>query len=239
MKKHFNISISNPCAEKFENFTPTNNGGFCQSCQKNVIDFTNMSDTEIVRYFKSNSTKTCGRFSSKQLRTYENPSKQFRFPDIGFLKTGFLGLSLMLLSKPLTANENNKLKSKIELIQSNNLEIKSTVDCSEQEFIVYGIVKDNSGEGIPAVNVLIKGTSRGTVTDIEGKFELSGVKEGDVLVFSTVGYLSSERKIDNPSNSSSIEIEIKEMEYDITGEVDVNMVYESKASFWDRVKNLF
>jgi TonB-dependent starch-binding outer membrane protein SusC len=59
---------------------------------------------------------------------------------------------------------------------------------------VSGTVKDQSGAGIPGINVLEKGTTNGTVTDGNGKFSLS-VKSGAVLMFSAVGYKAQEVEV--------------------------------------------
>ncbi len=62
---------------------------------------------------------------------------------------------------------------------------------------VSGTVKDNKGEPMIGVSVLIKGTDTGTVTDFDGKYELD-VSSG-TLVFSFVGYTSQEIVIDGKS----------------------------------------
>ena len=56
---------------------------------------------------------------------------------------------------------------------------------------VTGRVVDEKGAGLPGVNVVIKGGSNGTQTDVDGKFSLS-VPEGTTLVFSFVGYTPQE-----------------------------------------------
>ncbi len=53
MKKAFNLSIKDPCTQEFGEFESTANGGFCQSCRKEVIDFTRMTESEIITYFKN------------------------------------------------------------------------------------------------------------------------------------------------------------------------------------------
>ncbi|XOV92995.1 MAG: TonB-dependent receptor [Bacteroidota bacterium] len=57
------------------------------------------------------------------------------------------------------------------------------------------VVSAEDGEGIPGVNVIEKGTTNGTVTDIDGNFKLE-VPDGSVLVFSSVGYATTERSVD-------------------------------------------
>lgn len=57
---------------------------------------------------------------------------------------------------------------------------------------VSGTVTDASnGEGLPGVTVLVKGTSTGTITDIDGKYSLSA-PSGAMLVFTSIGYSSQE-----------------------------------------------
>ena len=66
---------------------------------------------------------------------------------------------------------------------------------------VRGVVKDLAvGDNLPGVNVVIKGTTNGTSTDFDGKFQLKNIKTGDVLVFSFVGYLNKEITIDTNLN---------------------------------------
>lgn len=63
----------------------------------------------------------------------------------------------------------------------------------EQTGRIYkGVVKDMDGEPLIGATVMIKGTSTGTVTDIDGNYSLNGVSAKDVLVFSYIGYLSQE-----------------------------------------------
>lgn len=65
---------------------------------------------------------------------------------------------------------------------------------------VKGKVTDKEkGEGLPGVNVVLKGTSTGTTTDGEGHYTLAVPESGAVLVFSFVGYVSQEMAVGNRS----------------------------------------
>lgn len=66
-----------------------------------------------------------------------------------------------------------------------------------QSMHVKGVVTDNSGAVLPGVSVLIKGTTKGVVTDFDGKYNIA-VNKGEVLVFSFVGMASVEKKADLP-----------------------------------------
>ena len=56
---------------------------------------------------------------------------------------------------------------------------------------VTGLVTDNDGIPLPGVNVFIKGTNNGTVTDIDGKYSIM-VSDNDILVFSFIGFTPQE-----------------------------------------------
>ena len=70
---------------------------------------------------------------------------------------------------------------------------------------VSGIISDN-GEPLPGVTIIIKGTSIGTVTDMDGKFSLTLPPSGNVLVISSIGYNSKEVAI----SSNNLNISLQE-----------------------------
>jgi len=57
----------------------------------------------------------------------------------------------------------------------------------QQQRTVSGTVTDNSGQPLPGVTVVIKGTTQGTVTNADGNYSLSNIPEDATLVFSFVG----------------------------------------------------
>ena len=61
-----------------------------------------------------------------------------------------------------------------------------------QSITVKGNVKDNTGENIIGANVLVKGTSNGSITDLEGNFIVSDVNPNATLVISFVGFTTRE-----------------------------------------------
>lgn len=65
----------------------------------------------------------------------------------------------------------------------------------KKEITVSGTVTDPDGSAIPGVNIVIKGTSKGTITDFDGKFTIEA-DENAVLVFSFVGYAAKEVSVD-------------------------------------------
>jgi|GEM_PF-2069912 hypothetical protein len=73
----------------------------------------------------------------------------------------------------------------------NNLR-KSSKSTSSLFISIEGTVFDEGGNPLPGVSVLIKGTSFGTITDLDGRFVLDNVDNDDVLVFSYMGFLTQE-----------------------------------------------
>lgn len=67
---------------------------------------------------------------------------------------------------------------------------ESEIDIVQQTGICQGIVKDATGESVIGASVIVKGTTNGTITDIDGNFSLSNVKKGDVIEISFVGYIT-------------------------------------------------
>lgn len=62
---------------------------------------------------------------------------------------------------------------------------------------VSGKVTDKTGEPLVGAGVLVKGTTSGTTTDLDGKFSLQGLKQNTVLVFSYIGYETQEVTVGN------------------------------------------
>src|SRR5690606_40962339 len=71
----------------------------------------------------------------------------------------------------------------------------------QQDRMVVGTVKDgDTGEMLPGVNIIVKGTAIGAVTNIEGQYNISVPDENGILLFSFIGYVTEEV----PVNSRSV-----------------------------------
>lgn len=240
MSQNFSLTIKKPCSAKFDEFQTTAIGGFCNLCQKEVIDFTKMSDSEILQYFKNGQKNTCGRFRETQLKTYSEVIPSKKKLNFNLLGAGLISFSLVSL---LSANNSNaqhlEQSTTIQKPQKENIEKKSTnAQANSNEYIVAGVVIDEDKIPLPGVVVVLKGSNIGVNTDIDGKFRFpKPLKDGDTLIFSFVGYVSEELKV-LKKNSDSANIILK-MDTQVMGEVSTNEVYTSKRSFWQKVKGVF
>src|SRR5690349_16243435 len=68
---------------------------------------------------------------------------------------------------------------------------------TDADVAVSGTVVDEKGQTLPGVNVIEKGTTNGTTTDVSGNFSLTVRNENAVLVFSFIGYVTQELAVGN------------------------------------------
>ncbi len=76
----------------------------------------------------------------------------------------------------------------------------------QQESTCTGVVKDATGETVIGASVVVKGTTNGTITGLDGDFSLAGVKKGDIIQISFVGYQTMEV----PFNGQPINVTLKD-----------------------------
>ncbi|MFN8287253.1 MAG: hypothetical protein U0V74_10890 [Chitinophagales bacterium] len=66
------LHIPTPCHEDWDAMTPNEQGAFCKVCSKTVIDFSQMTDEDVIAWFQNKQEeKTCGRFRFSQLSPQE------------------------------------------------------------------------------------------------------------------------------------------------------------------------
>lgn len=245
MKGNFSLHIKQPCSEKFDTFQATQLGGFCNSCQKEVIDFTKMSEREIIQYFKNEKKNTCGYFRQSQLKVYtvidSSPKKQRHH----LLKASLISLSLLSLL-PTSKTQAQEKPSSSTIAKSQKEKSRSEISnnkTSQEGFIVEGIVIDEYNNPLISATVALKGTNIGVATDLDGRFKFpQALKPNDILIFNFIGYQSKEYVVpQNPPKDLIINIEVKIKLYDFVcmGEVEVAEVYKSKPSLWQRIKRIF
>lgn len=106
------------------------------------------------------------------------------------LKKGIISLSKLLNQSLSGSNVNYKFSEKNTIvIDVNKASLKTSV--KQQKIEVKGTIVDENGEPLPGVNVIVKGTSNGTLADFDGNYTISASK-GEILVFSYLGYTAQE-----------------------------------------------
>jgi uncharacterized protein YegP (UPF0339 family) len=198
MSKHIQLNVSTPCNENWDQMKPVDRGRFCGSCQKQVIDFTSMSDTQLVEFFRRPSTgSVCGRFMQDQLdRSIELPKK--RLPWIKYFFQFAIPAFLFSL-KASAQGEVKVLKGDTVLVPDSKVDLAGVVlnitDIDlPRDREIKGIVINEEGAAIPYASVFIKGTTIGVAADSTGRFKMNylGTEDSVILVSSCVGYQTKE-----------------------------------------------
>ncbi|MBB3697463.1 carboxypeptidase-like regulatory domain-containing protein [Flammeovirga yaeyamensis] len=231
MKTGIKLTIETPCHEDPTNFKPTKKGGFCSHCQKEVVNFTGMTDKQIIQYLEQSKGKVCGRFKEDQLKSYSLvqpiPPKKKWFPGVAVISL----LSLLPMY-------DTKAQTDVPIEKTEHKDIEDSQD-NKNDIIVSGIVKDEDEQPLPGVSIIIEGSTTGTITNLEGEFKIGSLKEGDILSFQYIGYETQTKKI---ARNSKNELKVVlTMDYcNLMGNVAVHDIYASnKKTFWQRIKSIF
>ncbi|MBB6460107.1 carboxypeptidase-like regulatory domain-containing protein [Flammeovirga kamogawensis] len=243
MKTGIKLTIDQRCNADTKDFKPTRNGGFCLHCQKEVINFKDKSDKEIINYFNNTRSVICGRFQPKQLKEYQFSSKDLTI--VKEKRTWFSSLAAItfLSVLPFTDAKSQELKTNVSISSLNHIGKRvegETQDDTQRRITVVGVVKDKEEyfDVLPGVNVFIKGTSISTITNLDGKFKLENVPIGSEIEFMFIGYENLTFKV---KNTEVKEIELMmDQSQDWLGNVQVHEIYTSnKKTFWQRIKGIF
>lgn len=175
------LSIPEPCHENWDNMSPTQQGRFCKACVKEVVDFSQMSDQEVLNYFiNTKSANTCGRVYPDQLeRTISEamPVKRRKFWYWHYVAMFFVFFSKSAVVK---AQGSLKLKGKMK---------PSTQHENDVTRIITGTIKDSNGKGIAFANINIAKLSRGVTADANGNYAIK-VEKGQSILLSSKGYFT-------------------------------------------------
>lgn len=105
-----------------------------------------------------------------------------------------------VLSKILDKGLTYQLQNKMIIISKTETKEKKSAGNSKS---IKGVITDEKGEPVIGASILVKGTTNGTITDIDGNFAIDNVLPEDLLAITYVGYLGQELKVKD-KNSFSI-----------------------------------
>jgi len=85
-KEPYRLKIESPCAENWDTMQSVPGGKFCDQCTRKLIDFSSMSDIQIISLLKQKGQPICGRFLNHQLNRAlipaETPAKRLQFAPV-------------------------------------------------------------------------------------------------------------------------------------------------------------
>ncbi len=203
MSKYLQIQIPKTCSENWDNMSVAKQGKFCSACQKNVIDFTLMSDDDVAKFFKKNTENVCGRFAADQLNTnILIPSRK-----IPWLKYFFrISIPAFLFSLKSTA-QTNQLKGKVVCVETPRRSTIGEINVITNK-IINGKIVDENNNPVSYASVKIKGTNQGVAADSNGNFKIDLPVSNPVLQFSAVGYSFKELDCSVRSNADTIKVKM-------------------------------
>jgi CarboxypepD_reg-like domain len=229
----FSAAIPRSCQQSWNEMTPSGSGKHCSSCQKQVIDFSILTDAEIISIFSGASQKICGRFNASQLnRVLDKPvEKSNTFPAVVLTTLLVMNSPAKSSASPVTAPFTHAPFA----IQPELSDASISPPCDTVRIITGQLTDSLTKDGLPAVTVIIKGTSYGTTTNATGHFRLpvpDSLSQREItLVFAFVGFNTKELVV---KDNGPLKIELNGQDKALLGEVVVTC--KAKASFRERVK---
>ncbi len=187
MPKQTYLQIAEPCHQNWDAMTPQLQGRHCQSCAKTVVDFTLMTDGQILSYMKTAKGETCGRFYNDQL---DRALIQPKYPKWYLSGMWKYVISSFLIAKSIDTKAQIKGEVKIEVPQhSNNMKLGKMIapQTTIKQFVVTGIIKNENLKNLQNVTVKNTRTKIAIVTDQNGAYSIQS-KMGDELIFSFEHY---------------------------------------------------
>ncbi len=113
------------------------------------------------------------------------------------------------------------------VIKDKNSDYKSFTRSDQQVITITGTVKESSGASLPGVAVVAKGTTNGTITNIDGNYSLKNVPSDGILIFSFVGMRMQEISV---GGKSQIDVMMEEESIGLEEVVAVGYGTQKKAS---------
>ena len=226
MKQRIQLQIPKPCHENWDKMTSTQQGRFCLSCQKEVVDFSVMPDKDILNYISTASSNMCGRVAHDQL------NRDLLYPPeprkIWWRYWMSAAASLILIMSKTEAQVKAPEDTVIALppgLMLKGLEgVVGGIAVNKnykENLIIKGTITDENGMPLPAATVLIKGTKKGTISKPNGEFSIAIQGEkNNILLVSSIGYETQEVKIPNHGSFQNlINITLRTMTMGFMGDV--------------------
>lgn len=187
-----NISIPTPCHENWQNMDEVQQGRFCHSCAKTVVDFSAMTDQQVIDYL-SNTQNVCGRIDAGKMDMINHKLRIEGLEPIGWLKK--IGIAIAMLS--LAPFAKLQAQTKPEQHQTDNTTSPSAIvlgkvlPAPSNQYVISGRITDKNGMPLPGSIITVQNNKNyKAVADTNGSFVLN-VPDGEKLIdVNSIGYFS-------------------------------------------------
>lgn len=243
------LSIPAPCSEKWSDMTPVRHDcRFCAACERQILDFTGKTDAEILEHLKKNNGKICGRFRQEQLNRPIRATTQNRGTNTrrGGLTAAAASVAALLAAQQPAENQSVAPAQLEQAPVDSHFKISKVAPKQDSLRTISGKVLDaESGEGLIGVSVVVMGTERGAVTDIDGVFSLKlpleMIQDQPIrLGVHYTGFHSVEVEIPKRIKQENLSLLPIKMEFNpaaLSGLVGIVVI--TKPTFGQRIRNFF
>jgi TonB-dependent SusC/RagA subfamily outer membrane receptor len=203
MKTKLQLILTNPCTKDWDDLPETGQGRYCDSCEKHIIDLSDKSDAELIRFFQKKKDNVCGRLLTGQLnRELVQPIQKANWAWLLPLAVG------AIFTTPAKATELRPLTHVINHSREPYNSITENITAAIKADTIGGhIVDQSTGKPLAGVKVKQRGFQNVlAVSDSVGRFEIA--QSGDTL--------SSSYTFELPNYSS--------LDWKITDGMEVQMV---------------
>jgi hypothetical protein len=197
------VRISEPCRENWAAMTPASGGRHCAACAKTVVDFTRMTDAELLAHLaRAGQTDVCGRLRADQVgRPLAAGSAPRASRGRAWLGALLAALSLVLptTTRAAWARQPAALATFVPGAVPSASQPVVEARVLAGSYRAEGVVLDaQTHQPIPGAIVMLQGTSSGVSTDEHGKFVLpiSSAQAKITLLISFVGYETVKKELD-------------------------------------------
>ena len=176
-KQSIRISIPSPCHEDWGKMNATEKGAFCQSCRKEVIDFSRMSDGQVIEYL-AGATKVCGTFRQDQVARQMTLYK----PQQGYANWKIYMVAMLPLMSFTSGAAPDTHRTKGEPVRTEHVTmgivaVPVTIDPAPDTITIAGRVLDAQRRPLADADVIVSDSTglsqyESIMTDSMGQFSL-------------------------------------------------------------------
>lgn len=207
----YNLSRLKKCNQYWDEMKPITGGRLCNKCEKKIVDFSDMSFTEIAFYMSESKEPVCGFYLPEQLEQIK--SNKTKLPLA-------IGLTTLLTTSTVSKAENNYSRTEQNVVEKESLqhletETSRTGDnyLTDTVYFIGNIQRFDSTKQmnmpVSFASVIIKGTKTGVSAMENGSFKLPYLPAHDIckiyLVVMSVGLETREIEV-NYSGQKQIDL---------------------------------
>jgi len=217
MNLPFTIAIENPCNENWDQMQSHGCGRFCGVCETTVLDFTNFTDAEFIRFFQEKDEREplCAKLTKRQLAMTIPP----KLKPVVFWRPGRFAAASLFAALSFTPKAEAQAEPQLKTAVSSIFQAKPESALYEKLMVIKGTVHDHDNQPLAGAWLEVLNTPFNTTTDDKGRFmlELQEQDRGCVLVCTAAGRARQEIILQQPGNLNILMKE--EYGYNIMGSV--------------------